>query len=503
MCGIVGFYGPEDVAHDIVFGLTALQHRGQDAAGMATFDGNFHLCKGNGLISDVFRPKQLKKLKGNIGIGHARYTTQGSSDAELAQPFTTSYPFGLAMVHNGNVINFRSAAKRLHEKYHVLPKTSNDLELIMYTFASELRLKNLDALSVVDIFDAVETTQELVKGAYATVTIIAGHGMLAFTDPLGIRPLVLGRRQTEAGPVYAFVSESTCFDYLGFEFVENVGPGQAIFIDQNFEVHRKNPYSLPKAFCVFEYIYFAREDSTINGRLVARERVRLGKILARKVIESGIQPDMVIDVPSSGYFAASGLAEAIGVPYRRALVKNNHMGRSFIVSSQAGREDIVRKKLNPIREFVEGKKVAVVDDSIVRGTTSRRIVRILREAGASKVYFISSAPPIVAPCIYGIDMAMSTELIAANYTEEEICRYIEADKVIYQSVEDLQELFAEDKGHGGGCFACFTGNYPTGDITKYLGHIQEERESHRIDRRKDAGGLVPSVSAKAPAPTEH
>jgi amidophosphoribosyltransferase len=379
----------------------------------------------------------------------------------------------------------------------VLPKTTNDLELIMYTFASELRVKDLDRISVVDIFDAVETTQELVKGAYATVTIIAGHGLLAFTDPLGIRPLVMGRRDTPEGPVYAFASESTCFDYLDFEFVEDVGPGQAIFIDNNFHVHYKNQNTVPKAFCVFEQIYFAREDSTIHGRLVARERVRLGKIIARKVVDAGIRPDMVIDVPSSGYFSASGLAEAIGVPYRRAMVKNNHMGRSFIVPTQAGREDVVKKKLNPIRAFVEGKKVAVVDDSIVRGTTSRRIVRLLREAGAAEVYFISSAPPIVSPCIYGIDMAMSTELIAANYTEEEICRYIEADKVIYQDLSDLQDLFAEERGHGGSCFACFTGKYPTGDVTRYLRHIQEERQSHRIVDK------MPSVSAKAPLPTEH
>ncbi|SMB95177.1 amidophosphoribosyltransferase [Hymenobacter roseosalivarius DSM 11622] len=500
MCGIVGFYGPEPVAADIVVGLTALQHRGQDAAGIVTFDDTFHLCKGNGLVNDVFKPKHVKKLKGNIGIGHVRYTTQGSNDSELAQPFTTSYPFGLSMVHNGNVINFREVAQRLHDKYHVLPKTSNDLELIMYTFASELRIKDLDHLSVIDIFDAVETTQELVKGAYATITVIAGHGLLAFNDPLGIRPLVLGCRQTPDGPVYAFASESTCFDYLGFEFVKNVGPGQAVFIDKDLKVHYKNPYNVPKAFCVFEHIYFAREDSVIHGRLVARERVRLGKILARKVIEAGLEPDMVIDVPSSGYFAASGLAEAIGVPYRRGLVKNNHMGRSFIVSSQAGREDVVKKKLNPIREFVEGKKVAVVDDSIVRGTTSRRIVRILREAGALEVYFISSAPPIISPCIYGIDMAMSTDLIAANYTEEEICRYIEADRVIYQDLNDLQDLFAEERGHGG-CFACFSGRYPTGDVTKYLRHIQEERESHRS--KKDRHQAASSVSAKAPAPTEH
>ena len=500
MCGIVGFHGPDNVVGDMIIGLTALQHRGQDAAGIATFDDSFHLHKGQGLVNDVFKPKHVKKLKGHTGIGHVRYTTQGANDSDLAQPFTTSYPFGLAMVHNGNVINFREVAKRLHEKYHVLPKTTNDLELIMYTFASELRVKDLDHLSVVDIFDAVETTQELVKGAYATITMIAGYGLLAFTDPLGIRPLVLGRRDTPNGPVFAFVSESTCFDYLDFEFVKNVGPGQAIFIDNNFQVHYKNPYSVPKNFCAFEQIYFAREDSVIHGRLVARERVRLGKRLARKVADAGLKPDMVIDVPSSGYFAASGLAEAIGVPYRRALVKNNHMGRSFIVPTQAGREDVVKKKLNPIREFVEGKKIAVVDDSIVRGTTSRRIVRLLREAGATEVYFISSAPPIVSPCIYGIDMAMSTELIAANYTEDEICRYIEADKVIYQDLEDLEELFSEDKGHGGSCFACFSGKYPTGDVTHYLRHVQEERASHRSDK-KDKKSL--SVSAKAPEPTEH
>ncbi|MGI4822511.1 MAG: amidophosphoribosyltransferase [Janthinobacterium lividum] len=498
MCGIVGFHGPERVVGDMIIGLTALQHRGQDAAGIATFDGDaFHLHKGQGLVNDVFKPKHTKKLTGNTGIGHVRYTTQGANDSDLAQPFTTSYPFGLAMVHNGNVINFRDVAKLLHEKYHVLPKTTNDLELIMYTFASELRVKDLDRLSVVDIFDAVETTQELVKGAYATVTIIAGHGLLAFTDPLGIRPLVMGRRDTPDGPVYAFASESTCFDYLDFEFVENVGPGQAVFIDNDFKVHYKNQQALPKAFCVFEQIYFAREDSTIHGRLVARERVRLGKIIARKVVDAGLKPDMVIDVPSSGYFSASGLAEAIGVPYRRALVKNNHMGRSFIVPTQAGREDVVKKKLNPIRAFVEGKKVAVVDDSIVRGTTSRRIVRLLRDAGASEVYFISSAPPLVSPCIYGIDMAMSTELIAANYTEDEICRYIEADKVIYQDLSDLQDLFAEERGYGGSCFACFTGKYPTGDVTHYLRHVQEERLSHRSNK------AAASVSAKAPAPTEH
>ena len=498
MCGIVGFHGPERVVGDMIIGLTALQHRGQDAAGIATFDGDaFHLHKGQGLVNDVFRPKAVKKLTGNTGIGHVRYTTQGANDSDLAQPFTTSYPFGLAMVHNGNVINFRDVAKLLHEKYHVLPKTTNDLELIMYTFASELRVKDLDRISVVDIFDAVETTQELVKGAYATITIIAGHGLLAFTDPLGIRPLVLGRRDTPDGPVYAFASESTCFDYLDFEFLADVGPGQAVFIDNNFQVHYKNQNTVPKAFCVFEQIYFAREDSTIHGRLVARERVRLGKIIARKVVDAGLKPDMVIDVPSSGYFSASGLAEAIGVPYRRAMVKNNHMGRSFIVPTQAGREDVVKKKLNPIRAFVEGKKVAVVDDSIVRGTTSRRIVRLLREAGATEVYFISSAPPIVSPCIYGIDMAMSTELIAANYSEDEICRYIEADKVIYQDLQDLRDLFAEERGHGGSCFACFTGQYPTGDVTRYLRHIQEERLSHREPDK------ILSVSAKAPAPTEH
>jgi amidophosphoribosyltransferase len=267
----------------------------------------------------------------------------------------------------------------------------------MYTFASELRVKDLDRLSVVDIFDAVETTQELVKGAYATITMIAGHGLLAFNDPLAIRPLVLGRRDTPTGRCTPSCRKAPASTTSTSSLWRTWGRARPSFIDNNFQVHYKNAYELPKHFCAFEQIYFAREDSIIHGRLVARERVRLGKRLARKVVDAGLKPDMVIDVPSSGYFAASGLAEAIGVPYRRALVKNNHMGRSFIVSTQKGREDVVKKKLNPIREFVEGKKIAVVDDSIVRGTTSRRIVRLLREAGAAEVYFIPAPRPSCRP----------------------------------------------------------------------------------------------------------
>ena len=471
MCGIVRFFCHDDVVYDLVFGLTALQHRGQDAAGIITFKERFHIKKGLGLVSSVFEEKHLKRLKGNIGIGHVRYTTQGSNDMENAQPFAANYPFGIAMVHNGNVTNFKELRKSLYEEYHILPETTNDLELILYTLASELQQKDLKKITHIDIFDAVESTQQKVTGAYSTITVIANHGLLAFADPHGIRPLVFGKRETKDGTVYAFASESTCFDYLEYEVIENLKAGQAIFIDNNGNVFKKNCYEEGKAFCIFEHIYFAREDSIIYDRLVASERVKMGKMLARKVHIMGLEPDVVIDVPSSGYFAASGLAETLGVPYRRGFVKNNHIGRSFISPTQKERESMVKKKLNPIREVVAGKKVAVVDNSIVRGTTSRCIVQTLKNGGAAEVYFVSAAPPIKHPCVYGIDMAITTELIASSKTHTEIRDYIGADALIYQSVEDLKSLYSDFSA----CYACFTGDYPIEGSEAVLAEIEADR----------------------------
>ncbi len=472
MCGLVGFTGHTDVVYDLILGLTALQHRGQDAAGIVTFKEHFRTRKALGLVSDVFQERHLPRLAGNIGIGHVRYTTQGTNDVQNAQPFSANYPFGLAMVHNGNVTNFVELRQHLYEQYHILPDTSNDLELILYSLASELTQKDLKNLTIDHIFEAVAATQAQVKGAYAVICVIANYGLLAFMDPHGIRPLVLGKRTDATGKTtYGFASETTCFDYLEYETLSDLGPGEAVFIDNNLHIHRRNCHVKQQAFCVFETIYFAREDAIMHRRLVAKERVRMGRMLATKVRQAGLQPDIVIDVPTSGYFAASGLAEALNIPYRRGFVKNNHVGRSFISPTQKERESIVKKKLNPIREVVAGKKVAVVDDSIVRGTTSKHIVRLLRNAGASAVYFISAAPPITNPCVYGIDMAISTELIAAQHSLDAIAAYIEADALIYQSLSDLQSLYADLPG----CYACFSGHYPVDGSHDLLDIVAAER----------------------------
>lgn len=472
MCGIVGFYGRNQVVYDLVAGLTALQHRGQDSAGVVTFEEMFHVKKGLGLVANVFREKNLERLRGNMGIGHARYTTQGTNELVNVQPFAVNYPFGLAMVHNGNVINFKELRKTLYEDHHRLLETSNDLELLLYTLAAELEQKDLKHLSVDDIFESVEATQKKVHGAYSTITMIANRGFLVFNDPYGIRPLVMGQRKDRDGVTYGFASESTCFDYLGYDTVSDLQPGETVFIDAQHQVHRRTTCLEGKAFCVFEYIYFAREDSMMHHRLVASERVRMGKKLAETVKLSGLDPDIIIDVPSSAYFFASSLAEEMKIPYRRGLAKNNHIGRSFISPTQQEREDVVRHKLNPIKEIIRGKKVAVVDDSIVRGTTSKRIIRLLRSAGAEKVYFISAAPPIKHPCIYGIDMAISADLIATKMSNvEEIARYLEADALIYQPLENLQSLYPECSM----CYACFGGTYPTGHCKEELAQIEQER----------------------------
>ena len=476
MCGIVGFIGREKIVYDLLIGLTALQHRGQDAAGITTFKKLFHEKKGLGLVNNVFEEKHLERLQGDIGIGHVRYTTHGSNELKNAQPIGTNYPFGISMAHNGNITNFEEISNRLYKEYHILPNTTNDLELILYTFVSELRSnKDLAKVRPEDIFKAVQCTQEKVHGAYSVVAIIANHGLLAFCDPNGIRPLVLGEKETSEGKVYGLASESVCFDHLNYKVVRNLEPGEIIFIDNDKNIHSSIGHQKKHNFCVFEFIYFAREDSIIHNKLVAGQRVKMGRNLAKKIIAHGLEPDMVIDVPTSGYFAASGMAEELGIPHRRGLVKSNYIGRSFISSKQSEREDIVKRKLNPISKTVKGKKIAVVDDSIVRGTTSRRIVKILREAGAKEIYFVSAAPPLMNPCIYGIDMSVTTELIAANKSIEEIKSYIDADAIIYQSLDELKKQF-EEIGLST-CMACLSGVYPTPNATQALKLIEEERIS--------------------------
>jgi amidophosphoribosyltransferase len=415
-------------------------------------------------------------LSAPCGIGHVRYATQGSKDVLDAQPYAVNYPFGLAMVHNGNVINFNELRRQLLARSRLL-ETSTDLELIVYSLTSELERADPRSFSPEDVFKAVTATQQKVIGAYSTLTLLANQGFLAFTDPYGIRPLVMGEKKTEKGPVFAFASETACFDCLGYQPVRDLGPGEAVFVDRNRKVHSRICHRKAQAFCVFEYIYFAREDSSLHGRLVAGERVRMGRRLAATFRKTGLQPDIVIDVPSSAYFFASGLAEELGIPYRRGLAKNNHVGRSFIAPTQVERELMVRQKLNPIQGVVRGKKVAVVDDSIVRGTTSRHIVKLLREAGAKEVYFVSASPPIVHPCVYGIDMSIRREMLAAVAPQGERAARIGADAVVYQSLEDLQELYSDLPC----CYACFSGKYPIDGSEALLAEIERERECSKKD----------------------
>ena len=476
MCGILGIWGRRAVAGDLLLGLATLQHRGQDAAGALTFDGSFHVKIGRGLVNQVFADKHQERLRGAWGLGHVRYATMGSTDVEDAQPVHVSYPYGLAMVHNGNVTNFDQVRERLSAEHHRLVSTSNDVALILYTFAAELEKCDLRSLSMADLFRCVEATQRAIAGAYSVVCLIAGRGLLAFADPHGIRPLSLGERETESGPEYAFASETTCFDFLGFRSCGDLQAGEAVFIDAEGGVHRHQGVTRTPAFCVFEYIYFAREDSILRGRVVASERERMGRSLAVPVATVGPPPDVIVDVPASGYFFASGLSAASGVPFRRGLAKNHHIGRSFIQPTDEERQRSVRLKLNPIRGVMEGRRVAVVDDSIVRGVTSRRLVELLRSAGAREVVMVSAAPPVRFPCVYGIDMSTESEIIAARHSCDDVRRLIGADALVYQDLESLRSLYSDLSC----CMACFSGEYPTGldpDALERVG--REKRESGR------------------------
>ncbi len=478
MCGIVGIFAHDAVAENLVYALSALQHRGQDAAGVVTFDRKFHIKKGRGLVSEVFRSSSdVDGLAGRIGLGHTRYATQGSTELLDAQPFFMGYPFGMAMVHNGNVTNFEALREELQQERNRVIETTNDLELLLYTLAFKLECAGYSELTPAKIFDAVSQLRRKVDGAYSTVTILAQKGMLAFRDAHGLRPLLYGRKVGPRGTEHAFASESAVFDYLGYELVRDLAPGETMFIDMSGQVHSHvEPAGSQKAsFCSFEFIYFAREDSVFGGHLVAGERVKMGRLLAKAIRRQGLQPDVIIDVPSSAYFAASALAEELGVPYRRGLTKNNHVGRSFIVPSQIDRERLVRQKLNPIRDVLVGKKVAIVDDSIVRGTTSKHIVRTIRESGATEVYMVSAAPPLRHPCVYGIDIARRAELIAARSDLGAVREAIGADAVVYPDVEEFRTLFAGRPS----CFACFDGDYPTPVSEEERNSMEREKIASR------------------------
>lgn len=449
MCGLIAVCDRGPAAPVLLEGLQALQHRGADAAGIVTFDRTFHLHKGTGLVAQVFGEGEAGRWPGGCGLGHVRYATQGANDAALAQPFAVHYPLGVAMAHNGNVINPDEVRERLLAHGRMV-ETSSDLELLLYTFLADLEECSPAKLSADRVFRAVEAVQERVRGAYAAIAIVARVGLLAFQDPNGLRPLILGRR--ESG--FALASETTALIRQGYTPVEALGAGEALLVRPDGQVLRHQGRRALPAFCSFESIYFSREDSVFGGRTVASRRRELGRLLAPAVAELG--PDILVDVPSSGWYFAAGLSEASGVPHQRAILRNAERARSFIQPSAARRAAVVGRKFSVLSDLIAGASVALVDDSIVRGTTTQHLVRQVREAGAAAVFVLSASPPIRHPCVYGIDMSVPSELIAIGRDEAEIAHAIGADAIRFLPLEALTSHF--QVGH---CTACFSGHYPT------------------------------------------
>ena len=487
MCGILGVMATSPVNQLLYDGLMVLQHRGQDAAGIATAEGNtFHLHKGPGLVRDVFRTRNMRALPGNWGIGHVRYPTAGSaySFAE-SQPFYVNSPFGIVLGHNGNLTNAEQLKGEMFrlDRRHI--NTNSDSEVLLNVLAHELQ-SNAHGyeLDVESIFQAVAGVHRRCRGAYAVVALIAGCGLLAFRDPYGIRPLVYGKNETPEGTEYLIASESVALDTLGFEIIRDIEPGEAVFIDLNHKLHSLQCAQQPVyAPCIFEYVYLARPDSVIDGVSVYEARLAMGEFLAEKVkkhipVE---EIDVVIPIPDSSRPAAMQLAHALGIPFREGFVKNRYVGRTFIMPGQAMRKKSVRQKLNPIASEFKGKTVLLVDDSIVRGTTSREIVQMAREAGAVKVFFASAAPPVIYPNVYGIDMPTPSELIAVGKTTEQIATEISADRVIYQTIDGMKRAIrAGNPAIEDFDASCFDGCYVTGDITpQFLKGLANSRDESR------------------------
>ncbi|MFK7839487.1 MAG: amidophosphoribosyltransferase [Bdellovibrionales bacterium] len=499
MCGIVGIMGKTPVNQALYDALIVLQHRGQDAAGIATEDeGKFFLRKSNGLVSDVFRTQHMLSLRGNIGIGHVRYPTAGSSSTAEAQPMYVNSPYGIVLAHNGNLTNQEELTRQLFEDDHRHLNTSSDSEVLLNIMAHELQLKDKLKISKSDIFAAVETLHSRCRGAYAVLAMISGHGMVAFRDPHGIRPLVYGQRENEGGDVeYMVASESVALDALGFEFVRDLEPGEVIYIDAERQFH-SHIAAIQKDHtpCIFEYVYFARPDSMIEGSSVYRSRVRMGQYLAEKIVRnrSDHDIDVVIPIPESSRTSAMELAQHLGVKFREGFVKNRYIGRTFIMPGQEQRKKSVRQKLNPIGLEFQGKNVLLVDDSIVRGTTSKQIIDMAREAGAKKVYFASASPAIRYPNVYGIDMPVKSELAAHGRTDEEVCQDIGADWLIYQDLDALIEaVIPTDRPNVGRRFDCsvFDGQYITDDVDDaYFANLQAIRSDKAKKNATNGADLV-------------
>jgi len=487
MCGVIGIASKSPVNQAIYDGLTVLQHRGQDAAGIMTCDGDrLTLRKDNGMVKDVFHTRHMTRLTGNMGIGHVRYPTAGCASSAEAQPFYVNSPYGISLAHNGNLTNVEELKRDLYREDLRHINTSSDTEVLLNVFAHELQQLGKLRINERDIFEAVARVHKRCRGAYAVVAMITGYGIIGFRDPNGIRPLVIGHRQTDTGTEYMLASESVAMDAIGFELLRDVKAGEAVFISKDGKLHAQqcalNPVSSP---CIFEFVYFARPDSIIDGISVYKARLKMGEMLARKVQRDWPDHDIdvVIPIPDTSRTAALQMSYELELKYREGFIKNRYIGRTFIMPGQTIRKKSVRQKLNAIDLEFEGKNVLLVDDSIVRGTTSKQIIQMAREAGANKVYFASAAPPVRYPNVYGIDMPSVNELIAYKRTEDEVAAEICADRLIYQELADLVEAVTWE-GSPVRQFdtSVFSGEYVTGDVNE---HYLEQLELLRSDAAKE------------------
>jgi amidophosphoribosyltransferase len=511
VCGIVGIVSNKPVNQRIYDALIVLQHRGQDAAGIMTDDSGT-LCqrKDNGLVQDVFQRKHMLRLMGNMGIGHVRYPTAGRSSVAEAQPFYVNSPYGICLGHNGNLTNTEELQDLLTRQDRRHLNTGSDTEALLNVLAHELQNVNAPELTPQAVFTAVAGVHRRCRGGYAVTAMIIGQGILAFRDTHGIRPLVLGRRESGGFVEHMVASESVALDVLGFDLVRDVAPGEAVFIEQDGTLHSQQYAGAhPHTPCVFEYVYFARPDSIMDGISVYKSRMRMGEKLAEKILRERPDHDIdvVIPIPDSSRTSALSVAHSLGVKYREGFIKNRYIGRTFIMPGQEQREKSVRRKLNAIDLEFRDKVVLLVDDSIVRGTTSQQIIDMARDAGARKVYFASASPPVRYPNVFGIDMPAAAELVAAGRSETEVAGLIGADWLVYQELDDLIRAVQYDNGAIKSFdTSCFSGEYVTGDVTgEYLRRIELLRsdqakndiEQARRQRRSAAGTGSPGSSAGA------
>lgn len=473
MCGVVGLLSEASVNGLLYEALCIIQHRGQDAAGMTTAnEKGVHTYKGNGLVRDVLPPKRLSKLPGNVGLGHVRYPTAGTQRKEESQPFYVNSPYGLSLVHNGNLTNTESLRKALIEKDLRHLNTQSDSEVLLNVIAHELSQTATADFVPQQLFQALEKVYQRVEGAFSCVMLIYGHGLLAFRDRNGIRPLVYGVQAGAGKPSHMFASESIVLDSLGFDLVGDVQPGEAVFVSLAGEVSRHScAGSVKFTPCLFEYVYLSRADSILNQVSVYAARQRMGAYLGQRIKESFADHDIdvVIPIPDTSRSSALSLAQALGTAYSEGFVKNRYVGRTFIMPDQQKRQRSIRMKLNAIRQEFQGKNVLLVDDSIVRGNTSRQIIQLAREAGAKKVYFASAAPPVKYPNVYGIDMPSVAELIAHSHSIDEIAQQLGADRLFYQTLDDLKQSIHDVIPAGAAPFdgfedSIFTNQYVAGNI---------------------------------------